>query len=124
MTKLILIVDDDRDVALSVSDVLEAEGYGVAIAGNGQEALDYLRTTPRPVLILLDMAMPVMDGWQFREAQLKVPEVASIPVITLTADGDARRKAAEVKAVSYLSKPVTVDGLLDAVERVCGKADG
>jgi CheY-like chemotaxis protein len=123
VAKLILIVDDDVDVATSMADVLEAEGYRVTLAANGKEALDVLRREDDPDLILLDVMMPVMDGWRFREEQQKLPAVASIPVITVTADGNARQKAAAMKAADYLEKPFTVDRLLDVVERVCGTAD-
>jgi CheY-like chemotaxis protein len=123
LAKLIMIVEDDVDVASSLAEVLEVEGYRVSVAGNGQEALDMLDRLPNddpPALILLDMMMPVMDGWKFREEQQKIPELASIPVVTVTADGDARGKATAMKAAGYLSKPVTVDGLLALVERLCG----
>ena len=123
MAKFILIVEDDADVAQSVAEVLEISGYGTAIAANGQEALDHLRTNDRPDLILLDMMMPVMDGWQFRQEQRMLPAFASIPVVIVTADGDARRKAASIEAAGYIVKPVTIDGLLDVVERVCGVPD-
>ncbi len=119
-SKLILIVEDDPDVALSMGDVLESEGYRIAIAGNGSEAIDELKKGTRPDLILLDMMMPVMDGWKFREEQRRLPDVEAIPVVTVTADGDARGKAASVQAAAHLSKPVTIDGLLDVVERLCG----
>ena len=118
--KLILIVEDDSDLAQVLAEVLEAEGYSTAIAANGSEALDYLRSNgSHPDLILLDMMMPVMDGWRFREEQRKVPALASIPVLTLTADGDARGKAASIQAAGYLAKPVKIDSLLNEVERIC-----
>ena len=106
-----------------MADVLEAEGYRVAIAANGYEALEQLRTESLPALILLDMMMPVMDGWQFRAEQQKMPELASIPVVTVTADGNARQKALSINAAGCLAKPVTIDSLLEEVERVCGVAD-
>ncbi len=121
MTKLILIVEDDPDVAQSVADVLEAEGYRTVIAANGREALRELQKTDLPDLILLDMMMPTMDGWMFRKEQRKLL-AAAVPVVTLTADGDARAKAASIEAAGHLSKPVTIDNLLDEVERVCGLA--
>jgi CheY-like chemotaxis protein len=123
LAKLILVVEDDVDLATSVAEVLEAEGYSVAIAANGKEGLEQLQTSQHPELILLDMAMPVMDGRQFRATQLKLPALASVPVIVMTADGDAREKAASICATSYLTKPLTVAGLLDEVERVCGSPD-
>jgi CheY-like chemotaxis protein len=66
------------------------------------------------------MMMPVMNGWQFREEQRKLPALDSIPVVTITADGDARAKAASIQAAGHVAKPVTIDRLLDEVERICG----
>ena len=121
MAKHILVVEDDLDVARLLCEVLEAEGYETAIAANGREALDHLRqNNHRPDLILLDMMMPVMDGWKFREEQRKLPGVASIPVVTVTADSDARGKAASIQAAGYIAKPLSIDSLLDEVERICG----
>ncbi len=122
MSKLILIVEDDRDLSRLVSEVLESAGYRTAIANNGHEALQQLQINP-PALILLDMMMPGMDGWQFREEQRKIPAVADIPVVTVTADGDARAKAAAIQAVGYVAKPISIDSLLDEVERICGMAE-
>ena len=121
--KHILIVEDDHDVAQSVAEVLEASGYGIGIAANGLEALDYLQTHTQTDLILLDMMMPVMDGWQFREEQRKLPAFDSIPVVIVTADGNARGKAEAIQADGLVSKPVTIDGLLNEVERICGIPD-
>ena len=75
----ILVVDDDPDIRTSLAEILGDEGYRVAGARNGREALDYLRRRTRPSLILLDMMMPDMDGWLFRREQQKLPELASIP---------------------------------------------
>jgi len=123
MAKLILIVEDDIDVAQSVADVLEAAGYRTTIAANGRAALDHLLKNGHnghPDLILLDMMMPIMDGWQFREEQRKLAALDSIPVVTVTADGDARGKAASIQAAGHVSKPFMIDSLLDEVERICG----
>ena len=120
LPKLILIVEDDVDLAQLSAEVLEDAGYRTAIAANGYEALDQLRTNDHADLILLDMMMPGMDGWKFREEQQKLPAVASIPVVVVSADGDCRGKAASIRAAGHLAKPITIDRLLDEVERVCG----
>jgi CheY-like chemotaxis protein len=122
-SKRILIVDDDRDVAQSFAGVLEASGYTTGIAANGREALDYLLKNNHPDLILLDLMMPVMDGWQFREEQRRVSSLESIPVVIVTADGNIRGKAASIQAAGYVAKPATIDELLNEVERICGVAD-
>jgi two-component system, chemotaxis family, chemotaxis protein CheY len=120
VNKLILIVEDDQDAAMMMSEVLEGEGYRTVTAFNGAEALEILNESERPALILLDMTMPVMDGWGFREMQLNQPEIASIPVVTATADGDAKGKATKLAAAGWLAKPLSIDRLLAEVERVCG----
>lgn len=123
MAKLILIIEDDADLARLEAEVLESAGYRTAIAANGYEPLNHLRTNEHPDVILLDMMMPVMDGWKFREEQQELPDVASIPVVVVTADGDARAKAASIQAAGYVVKPISIDSLLDAVEGICGLAE-
>lgn len=124
MNKQILIVEDDPDAAQSVADVLESEGYRTVLASNGLEALDHLNNGTRPDLILLDMMMPVMDGWTFRAEQLKTERLAAIPVVAMTADGNARAKAAAMSAASSVSKPLSVDSLVGVVRKLCGTPTG
>jgi CheY-like chemotaxis protein len=112
----LLIVEDDPDIAETLAALLDDRGYLVEIAANGAAALSRLHRPPRPGLILLDLAMPVMDGRQFRRAQLERPELASIPVVVLTADVKAHP---ELRAADWLTKPVPLEGLLSTVERHC-----
>src|SRR5256712_12775997 len=85
--KSILIVEDDADVRGALTVVLEGEGYPVVEAAHGQEALQYLCADPAGFcMILLDLWMPVMNGWEFRAQQLKDPALAEVPVIVVTAD--------------------------------------
>src|SRR4051794_28574938 len=86
-SKLILVVDDDPDLRDTLGQILEDEGYSVAAASNGREALAYLRERPAPSLILLDLMMPVMDGWQFRSEQRLDSVLAKIPVLVISASG-------------------------------------
>jgi CheY-like chemotaxis protein len=113
--KHILVVEDDSTIRLALTFLLEGEGYGVACAGNGREALDHLRQGEPPAVILLDLNMPVMNGWQFRHEQQQDPALAFIAVIVLSAEGDLPQVAAALDAVSYLSKPVEIDQLLEAL---------
>jgi len=117
--KTILVVDDDQDIRDTLTELLEDEGYAVVRASHGGEALEALRGEPRPDLVLLDLMMPVMDGWQFRAEQRKDPAIASVPVLVISATGKDD-KVASLAAVQFLKKPIHLDQLLDAVERHCG----
>ena len=119
----VFIVEDDPDTREMLGKFLELEGFHVETAANGRQALDRLSSGLKASVIVLDLMMPIMDGWQFREEQRKIPAVASIPVVTVTADGDARGKAASIQAVGYIAKPISIDTLLDEVERICGLAE-
>ncbi len=114
----VLLVEDDEDIRGSVAAILEGEGLAVVGTVNGAEALRYLRSAAEPPrLILLDLMMPVMDGWAFRTAQLADERLAKIPVVILSAATDVGRHAAQLRADDYLVKPLDVPRLLDAVER-------
>jgi CheY-like chemotaxis protein len=113
----VLVVEDDQDIRDVIAGVLEDEGYVVAVAGHGREALDALRRGLRPRLILLDIMMPIMSGREFRAAQLADAELAGIPVVVLTAGGRAREIAAEIGAQAYLSKPLDLAKLTELVGR-------
>lgn len=118
MNARVLIVEDDEDIARNLRDLLEGEGHAVEWASNGREALDYLRASPElPSLILLDLMMPVMDGYQFRKEQEMDARIAWIPVVLMTADGHIEAKKYKVGAKMYISKPVEVEAILDAVRR-------
>jgi two-component system, chemotaxis family, chemotaxis protein CheY len=122
MTRL-LLVEDDPDIRETLAEVFAEEGYEVSVAANGREALDQLRRRPPlPEIILLDLMMPLMDGWQFHTEQQKVSELAAIPVIVLSADGSAGDKARRIHAAGSLRKPLDVAVLLDMVERICTRA--
>ncbi len=113
----VLVVEDDKDIRDGLVEILIEEGYGVGAVANGALALEYLRTQRVPSVILLDLMMPVMDGWQFRNEQLKDAALASIPVIILTADGQAKQKAATMAAADGLTKPLRLHDLLQAIEQ-------
>jgi CheY-like chemotaxis protein len=113
----VLVVDDDTSILDTVSSILAGEGYDVVSASSGQEALDAV-TRKRPLLILLDMRMPVMDGWAVARA-LRGQGI-SVPIIVMTAAESAQRWADEVGAEGYLAKPFGLDELLATVERYRG----
>jgi CheY-like chemotaxis protein len=113
---LVLVVDDNPEIRSSLEEVLGEEGYQVVGVADGQEALDYLTTREEPRVILLDLMMPVMDGWQFRAEQKKNPKLANIPVIVISAMADA---AQDIGAERVLSKPLSPEILLRAVKDYC-----
>lgn len=116
----VLVVDDDGPIRECVSEVLEDEGIVVGQAANGGEALRRLRASHElPALILLDLMMPIMDGFQFRIEQAQDPALAQIPVIVLSADSNVTSKAAALRVAGVIRKPVRLDDLLKAVRRYC-----
>jgi CheY-like chemotaxis protein len=113
----VLIVEDDEDLRDMMAQMLTIEGFDAATAANGREALDYLHSTGKPNVILLDLMMPVMDGWEFRRQQKADPELAPVPVIVLSALDPPR--AATVDADAFLKKPLDFDRLLELVRDHC-----
>jgi signal transduction histidine kinase len=113
---LVLIIEDDRAIREPLSVLLRGEGYRVALAENGQEALRKLRTEPSPDIIVLDLRMPVMDGWEFRAIQQQDPVLGLIPVVAISADGSAQ--AVAMSADAYLRKPLDPSDLLQTIEGI------
>lgn len=111
---LILVVDDDPDILEALSEILEAEGYALRRARNGQEALERL-VEPLPNLILLDLMMPVMDGWEFARRMRERPDANGVPIIVLSADRNVGGKAKEIGALGHLAKPFELGDLLQMV---------
>ena len=111
---MILVVEDDPDVRDAYEDVLADAGYDVECAANGALALDRLRKGAAPSLVLLDLMMPVMDGWQLREHMQADPALRDIPVVVITASREDRA----LPCVERLLKPVPFEDLLGAVARV------
>lgn len=115
----ILVVEDDQDVRESTAMILEAAGYRVVVAAHGEEALHRLRSSRPCCLILLDLYMPVMNGWAFRAEQLRDATLASIPVVVVSADGAVAQRAADLGAAGYVGKPIDFDRLLAVVAAHC-----
>jgi CheY-like chemotaxis protein len=109
---MIFLIEDEPDIRESLREVLEMEGYEVCCASNGLEATKLLRDLPTPELILLDMLMPMMNGKEFRDWQLDVPRLKSVPVIVLSADPSQK----ELDGILHLQKPVDLGELLAAVK--------
>jgi CheY-like chemotaxis protein len=113
----VLIVEDDEDLREMMAQLLTLEGFSSATVANGREALEYLNRSSKPDVILLDLMMPVMDGWEFRRQQKADPDLAPVPVIVLSALDQGR--AGNVDAAAFLKKPLDFDRLLDLVRTYC-----
>ena len=121
----VLIVEDNPIIRDALVVFLEELGYATLSAGNGQDALDRLRGGgSRPCLIVLDLRMPVKDGWQFRAEQLRDPALAAIPVVVCSAENDVAKHAASLGAADYLQKPAQLAELLEVVERYAAAPSG
>ena len=113
----ILLAEDDQPLRDAMTELLNDAGYSVEAVSNGRDALDWLHDSPTPPkLILLDLMMPVMDGWQFLDEQQKSPRNAAIPVVVLSANGSF---AGRSESIPFLRKPVALKPLLAVVRRYC-----
>jgi len=112
----VMIVDDDDAIREALEDVLSDEGYRIVGMSDGQQALEHLNSEARPDAILLDLWMPVMDGWKFLDALLDDARFSRIPLVVLTAARDQR--ARELRVSEVLTKPVQLQQVLSALERL------
>jgi CheY-like chemotaxis protein len=115
----VLVVDDDADVLQAVEDVLRQNGYATARAADGAEALTYLRANVPPDLILLDLLMPVMNGWDLIARLRADPELASIPVVLITALAD--HWGYPLLRERTLTKPLDAELVIQVVDEVLGR---
>ena len=121
-TRTVLIVDDQPDNREVVAIILRAHGYSVLEAENGADALNVLSAN-RPCVILLDLTMPVMDGWRFRSEQLARPDLQSIPVVLYSAHSELDKHAAALGATAVLRKPIDIADLAGVVDSACHGPD-
>ena len=116
----VLLVEDDDDIREVIQDALERRGYAIVAVEDGREALDHLQSgRARPSLILLDMTMPTMSGWEFLQEQARLPAIAEIPVVVLSAMTNLDKQPAAEQWAGILTKPVTLESLLSTVARFC-----
>jgi CheY-like chemotaxis protein len=116
MSRRVLIVDDDDDIREALAELLRQEGFEVVEARDGHGALKMM-TAPAPDVILLDLSMPNMDGWEFRDAMLKSNLLTQVPVIVMTAAQE--RVRAPIEATEIVNKPFVIEDLLAAIRRSC-----
>lgn len=118
--RTIMVIEDDRDILSTLGEFLEGEGYQVQVAANGLEALEAIMARGvLPALILLDMRMPVLDGWQFA-AVFRERYGRASPIVVMSAAPDAARRAQEVSAVGWVSKPFQLTTLLETIRAHLG----
>lgn len=120
MKKSILIVEDDFDIRQSMSDILEDLGYKVFSASNGRAGIDHLQKMDElPGVVILDLMMPVLDGFGFRKEQVKDKRLSSVPTILLSADSRLPEKAKDIGFEEFIKKPIDLDHLLSIAEKYC-----
>ena len=114
----LLLVEDDKDIRETLAEILVEEGYQVRAAKDGREALRSLDSAEQlPALILLDLMMPVMDGWKFREEQRKNAAWADIPIVVISADGRVADRLDSIDAAAYVRKPLDIEELVEVIAR-------
>jgi CheY-like chemotaxis protein len=116
---LVLVVEDDDDVREAMVETLRVEGYHVAEAGDGAEALRWLRGNSDPCLVLLDLWMPHMTGDELHAHMKQDPRLAALPIVVISAASDGAFRARQIGARDYLKKPLNLDDLISVVERNC-----
>ncbi|MBC7397690.1 MAG: response regulator [Bdellovibrionales bacterium] len=119
MAKSLFIVEDDEFIRSDLIELLLDEGYDVTAYKNGQEAWDALNARRKlPDLIILDLMMPMMDGYEFTEQLSKVPRLTPIPILVLSADARAKTKLSFPKIARYMKKPMDLDRFLVVVDEL------
>ena len=116
MRQTVFIIEDDVDTREMIAKFLELEGYHVELASNGRQALDRFNDGADACVILLDLMMPVMDGWQFRREQKLDADIAGIPLVVITATG---KRPVLIDAAELVMKPLDLTQLFEAIARYC-----
>ena len=116
----VLVVDDQVDLRDAIAVLLESEGYAVVDAGNGREALKYLEGGANVAAIVLDLMMPVMDGWQFLAERRRNPAWLKIPTIVVTGVSETKRRQGDLGDVEVFTKPFHFDEFFAALRRALG----
>jgi len=119
LMKTILLIEDDDDLRESMVELLAAHGYRALAVSNGSEGLDWLQANPPPCLILLDLMLPVMSGWEFRRQQLADYKLSAIPTVVLSGISDLAQESRRLHAIAFLSKPIDFQSLYETIDRYC-----
>jgi CheY-like chemotaxis protein len=119
--KTILVIEDDVDCRDAIALALEGVGYDVAAVEHGRAALSYLDANAAPALILLDLMLPVMDGWEFLRARNERPQRAEIPIVLVSGEAELAKLATQHAVAGHLRKPIELEDLLATVARFVAK---
>jgi len=123
-SRKILVIEDDSDIRRNMKVLLESEGYEVELACNGKEGLQALETcVDLPALIILDLMMPIMDGFEFRRVQQVSPKISHIPVAIMTANGHLVEKQTRLDASAGIPKPPDIDVVIQVTSEILAKAN-
>lgn len=120
LTPTVLVVDDDRDSREMLCTWLRQHGYGAIDASEGSEALQKMDETPDLSLILLDLTMPGMNGWQFRASQRNHRRFRKVPIVVMTGHPNRAGEAEWLDAEGVLPKPLDLEAVMAVVSRCCG----
>ncbi|MES1205881.1 MAG: response regulator [Pseudomonadota bacterium] len=116
----VLLVEDDTELREAVAEALEDAGYAVLVAANGREGLDLVRGEHPPAVVLLDLLMPVMNGWEFCEAMRASPETARVPIVVMSGAVSRDPQSPYFMGVDdFLAKPINMPDLLAKLETYC-----
>jgi two-component system response regulator MprA len=118
-TETILIVEDDEDIRESLAELLAVHGDKVVAVGDGRAALGQLESGLIPCLILLDLMMPEMSGWEFRKRQLAEDKWSGIPIVVLSGIANAEHEAHRLQAIAFIPKPINIQTLHKVVDQYC-----
>ena len=122
MQRPVMIIEDDPDIRAALADVIAEDGHDTVTAANGRDALEQMHAgNVSPCVIVLDLMMPVMDGWQFARGLREVAAWRGIPLVIVSAGDDIEEEARAIGARGHLRKPVDLDDLLATVLRCAGK---
>jgi CheY-like chemotaxis protein len=114
----VLVVDDDPDIRATIQEVLEMEGFAVETARNGREALDLLKDGVHPCVVLLDLMMPVLTGWEFLEARRASRGLLEVPVVVVSTVAE---RLSDAGATDVVRKPPDIETLLRVVRKHCAE---
>jgi len=115
----VMVIEDDDDIRDDLAFLIHADGHDVVTASDGAEALAKLAEVAKPCIILLDLMMPVMDGWEFRERVREIGDLDDVPIVLVSGVAEIKDAARKLDAADYLAKPVDLDKLAEIVDAHC-----